>query len=330
MDAHDLTITSIGIMLVPTFSQIVLLFAEFGAIYLFILVPGYLIPCGRAYRAYFLQSDVEEKQRIQQRRPTQAGIAREFRMSLQTILIFASMGTVLLEMAKAGFTSIYWDTYAYPLWYIPLSFFLCLVVHDTFFYWTHRFMHWQPVFKYFHAGHHRSVSPTPWAIFAFQPAEAILQFTGIMLIVMFLPLKPIVLLAYLSYDSMINIAGHSGHELVPKWMSRHWLFRGMNNVTHHDNHHTNMHVNYGAFFNVWDRWMGTFKDNDVSEPNQGQSDADPLAAGTIANNPSAVARRNQEAVHAMRSISCDSGIGSSGKGGKAAVDAATSPSRTNL
>ena len=22
-----------------------------------------------------------------------------------------------------------------------------------------------------------------------------------------------------------------------------------------------MRYNYGAFFNVWDRWMGTFKDN---------------------------------------------------------------------
>lgn len=277
MNGYD-TFIPIGFMFMPSVTQIMLVLAEFVAIYLFILVPGYLIPCGRAYRTYFLQSDdKKEKQPIQQRRPTQAGIAREIRMSLQTITIFAIMGTVLLEMVKGGLTSIYLDTFAYPLWYIPLSFLLCLVVHDTFFYWTHRFMHWQPVFKYCHAGHHRSVSPTPWAIFAFQPAEAILQFIGIMLIVVFLPLKPIVLLAYLSYDSMINIAGHSGHELVPGWMSRHWLFMGMNNVTHHDNHHTNMRVNFGAFFNVWDRWMGTFKDNDLSEPI-----AKPLAIQSIA------------------------------------------------
>ena len=27
-----------------------------------------------------------------------------------------------------------------------------------------------------------------------------------------------------------------------------------------------MRYNYGAFFNVWDRWMGTFLDNDTTEP----------------------------------------------------------------
>ena len=27
-----------------------------------------------------------------------------------------------------------------------------------------------------------------------------------------------------------------------------------------------MRYNYGAFFNVWDRWMGTFLDNDTVEP----------------------------------------------------------------
>jgi len=92
-----------------------------------------------------------------------------------------------------------------------------------------------------------------------------------MLIVIFVPLKPIVLLAYLSYDSMINIAGHTGYEMIPGWMSRHWMFKGFNNVTHHDNHHTNMRYNFGAFFNVWDRWMGTFKDNDAPQRPSGES-----------------------------------------------------------
>lgn len=236
---------------------------EFAFLYLFILVTGYIVPCWRMYSAYYLHSDAEkEARRIQKRRPTGRDIRREIRQSLLTIFIFSVMGTGLLELYKAGLTSIYWDTFAYPLYYIPISFFLCLVIHDTFFYWTHRFMHWRPVFRYFHAGHHKSVSPSPWAIFAFQPLEAILQFSCIMFIVVFVPLKPIVFLAYLSYDSMINIAGHTGYELVPRWLSQHWMFKGFNNVMHHDNHHTNMRCNFGAFFNVWDRWMGTFVDND--------------------------------------------------------------------
>jgi len=249
-----------------SFNLLILLFEEFSVIFSFILILGYLVPCGRAYYLFFVNSDEEKaSRRIQDRRPTSQSIQREIWMSLQSIFIFSIMGTGLLEMYKVGMTSIYWDTFAYPLYYLPISFFLCLVIQDTIFYWTHRFMHWRPVFKYFHAGHHKSVSPSPWAIFAFQPLEAILQFSCLMLIIIFVPLKPIVLLAFMSYDSMINIAGHTGHEMVPTWMSRHWLFKGFNNVTHHDNHHTNMRCNFGAFFNVWDRWMGTFVDNASAE-----------------------------------------------------------------
>ena len=242
---------------------VLLLLIEFAVIFLFLLVPGYLIPCWHAYRKYFVNSDDEiAKRQIQERRPNEKGIRREIKMSLQTILIFSVMGTGLYQLYKAGLTGIYWNTFAYPLWYLPLSFLICLVVHDTLFYWTHRLMHWRPIFKYTHAGHHKSVSPTPWAIFAFQPAEAVLQFLCLGLIIVFVPMKPIVLIAYLSYDSMINIAGHTGHEMVPAWVSKHWLFKGLNNVTHHDNHHTNMRCNFGAFFNVWDRWMGTFVDHE--------------------------------------------------------------------
>jgi lathosterol oxidase len=180
---------------------------------------------------------------------------------LVTILIFAAMSTVLFELYKAGKTSIYQPITAYPLWYLPLSFFLCAFIHDTYFYWSHRLMHWQAVFKYVHLAHHRSIAPTPWAIFAFNPLEAVIQFIGIMLLVLFLPLHPVVLLAFLSYDTVVNAAGHTGFEMMPKGSTKHWPFKFFNTVTHHDNHHTNMRVNFGAFFTFWDRLMGTYLDN---------------------------------------------------------------------
>jgi Delta7-sterol 5-desaturase len=239
---------------------------EFTLILLFIVILGYLLPCGHSYYLYFVRMDEgKAKRRIQERRPTNESIRREIKMSIQSMLIFAVMGTGLFQMYKAGMTSIYWDTFAYPWYYIPISFILCFVIQDTVFYWTHRFMHWRPVFKYIHSGHHKSVSPSPWAIFAFQPMEAVIQFTTLSLIIIFVPLKPIVLMLYMSYDSMINIAGHTGHEMMPSWMARHWFFKGFNNVTNHDNHHTNMRYNFGAFFNVWDRLMGTFLDSGPDE-----------------------------------------------------------------
>ena len=200
-------------------------------------------------------------------------IRREIRMSLATVSIFALMSAGLFELYKAGHTSVYWNLHDYPLVYLPISFLAALFIHDTYFYWTHRFMHTRPVFKYIHVGHHRSISPTPWATFAFQPLEAVIQFCGIVGLVLFLPMHPIALLAFLWYDTMVNTAGHTGFEMVPKAVSRSRLFKGFNTVTHHDTHHTNRRANFGAFFNIWDRWMGTFVDDESERVAESRSEA---------------------------------------------------------
>jgi Delta7-sterol 5-desaturase len=239
-----------------------MLMLEFVGLFAFILVFGYFLPAGQFYYRYNLGRSPEvESQRIQERLPVCGQIAREVKLSLVSIAIFAAMSTILLELYKAGKTSIYPHIHDYPLWYLPVSFCLCVFLDDTYFYWTHRFMHWRPVFKYFHMAHHRSITPTPWAIFAFNPLEAMLQSVGIMLLVLYLPMRPLILLAFLSYDTLVNTAGHTGYEVVPQVISKNWFFKYFNTVTHHDAHHTNVRVNYGAFFNLWDRWMGTFQDD---------------------------------------------------------------------
>ncbi len=236
-------------------------FIDFAGVFAFILVAGYLAPAGQCYFRYYVRKVAGSEYRIQDRQPPRGQVWREIRMSLVSVLIFAVIGTLLLWLYRAGHTGLYWDIHTYPLVYLPASLLLCMVLFDTYFYWSHRFMHWRPVFKYMHAGHHRSVTPTPWAIFAFQPLEALLQGVGIALLVIFLPLHPVVLLVFLWIDTVVNTAGHSGYELVPKSVSRSWLYSGFNTVRHHDSHHTNMKVNFGSFFNIWDRWMGTFMDD---------------------------------------------------------------------
>lgn len=234
---------------------------EFVGFFLFILIPGYFLPAGQFYYLYQVRKVAKwEALRIQQKRPTSSQIRREIWMSIRSVLIFAIGSTVLLEMYKAGLTNIYRPISKYPFYVVP-SFLLLVFLHDTWFYWTHRFMHWPPVFKYFHLDHHRSVTPTPWAIFAFSIWEAILQFLGLSVLIVFLPMCPIVLMLFLWYDTIVNVAGHSGIELVPSWVGKSPLFKWFNTVRHHDSHHTNVRVNYGSFLNVWDRWMGTFQDH---------------------------------------------------------------------
>lgn len=240
---------------------------EFFCIFLIILVFGYILPAGQLYvRYHVLQSPASEARRIQLRRPSPDQTWREIRFSLLSIAIFALFGTALYHLWRAGWTAFYTDLHAYPLWYLPISFLLSLILFDTYFYWLHRFMHWRPVFPYTHLGHHRSVSPTPWAIYSFQPAEAILQALGISLMIVCLPMHPLSLLAFFAFDTFVNSAGHTGYEIMPEAVSHHPVLRSLNTVTHHDAHHTNTRVNFGAFFNVWDRWMGTFSEGTPQEP----------------------------------------------------------------
>src|SRR5690242_2010041 len=133
-----------------------MLVLQFFGFFLFILVLGYLLPAGQFFYKYYVRTgpDIQEH-RIQKRLPTREQIHREIRMSVITVIIFAAMSTLLLHLYKAGWTQFYWRFRDYPLYYLPISLILCMIFHDTFFYWTHRFMHWRPVFKYMHASHHR-------------------------------------------------------------------------------------------------------------------------------------------------------------------------------
>src|SRR6185369_14543799 len=89
-------------------------------------------------------------------------------------------------------------------------------------------------------------------------------FMVFVLLVLFLPLHPLALLVFLWYDAEVNTSGHTGYEVAPPIVARHWMFLGFNTVRHHDAHHINTRVSFGSFFNVWDRWMGRFQDFDSS------------------------------------------------------------------
>lgn len=232
---------------------------EFAIILLSIGIGAYALPAGAFYWWFHVKDSSNEDKRIQKdRRFTAKDIRREVWLSVQTILMFSVLSLGLLQLIKSGNTAMYFDFNEYSWWYAVLSFFICLVFHDTYFYWTHRFMHWKPVFRYTHLGHHKSLTPSPWAILAFQPGEAFIQFMIFACLILFLPLHPVVFGIYLIYDSVVNTAGHNGFELVPKWIEKHPVLKLGNTVTHHDLHHIDMTKNFGSFFNVWDRIMNTF------------------------------------------------------------------------
>jgi Delta7-sterol 5-desaturase len=146
----------------------------------------------------------------------------------------------------------------YSLWlYFWFSLAVLILVHDTWFYWTHRLMHLKPLFPYFHRVHHLSHNPTPWASFSFQPLEAVVQAVIFPLTVLWLPIHPVVTLLWLFYMTAMNVFGHLGFEILPAGFLRNRVSRWHNTSVHHNMHHRYVHCNYGLYFNIWDRLMGT-------------------------------------------------------------------------
>jgi sterol desaturase/sphingolipid hydroxylase (fatty acid hydroxylase superfamily) len=195
--------------------------------------------------------------KVIQRLPTSADIRREIAHSLRSAVVFGVVGTATVWAARRGWTQMYWDLGERPAWWFCASIGLTVLLHDTWFYWTHRLMHHPRVFRRVHLDHHRSTNPTPWAAFAFSPSEAAVQAAIFPLAVTVMPLHPLAFAAFMSCQMFFNVLGHTGFEVFPQRFM-HSPFRFvLNTPTNHAMHHQTMGGNYGLYFNFWDRLMGT-------------------------------------------------------------------------
>jgi lathosterol oxidase len=238
---------------------------EYCVIFVFVLVTAYVVPAGLFHYVFFTRrSPATEAMRIQKRSPRPQDIRREIRHSVSAVLLFSVYCLIVYHVARNSATTLYFDFGEHPWWWAAAGFAVTVVLHDMYFYTTHRLMHLAPLFKAVHAGHHRSITPTPWAILSFQPLETISQFGFFALVIFFVPLHPATLLAYLLFDGIVNAAGHCGHEFVPQASQKHWLLKYLNSVTHHDLHHSRLRYNFGQYSNIWDRLFGTFLDRPVA------------------------------------------------------------------
>jgi sterol desaturase/sphingolipid hydroxylase (fatty acid hydroxylase superfamily) len=93
-----------------------------------------------------------------------------------------------LILWQKGFTKVYLDATEYPLWWMPVSLLIAMLLHETYYYWLHRWMHKPAIFKIVHKVHHDSNITSPWTAFSFHPLEGFLQAIFLPLILMFLPM----------------------------------------------------------------------------------------------------------------------------------------------
>jgi sterol desaturase/sphingolipid hydroxylase (fatty acid hydroxylase superfamily) len=218
----------------------------------------YAIPASLAFAVFWMwRWDRLAHRRIQQRRPSRRTLRREILYSLSTAAIFATVGVVTFYLAHAGVLHLYRDVDMYGVPYLVASIAIAIVAHDAYFYWTHRALHHPLLFKRVHRVHHLSTAPSPWAAYAFSPAEAVVNALVFPLILLVLPMHEIATAAWLVYMIVMNVIGHLGIELYPHWFARSRWTGWYSTSTHHNLHHRDSRGNYGLYFTWWDRWMGT-------------------------------------------------------------------------
>jgi Delta7-sterol 5-desaturase len=187
-----------------------------------------------------------------------AQMRREIYWSLASAAIYGvPAGVIAWGWNTRGWTLVYRDIPAYPLWWWPISIFVALALHDTWFYWTHRWMHTPRLFRAAHAVHHASRPPTAWAAMAFHPWEALTGAVVIPSLVFIIPMHVTALAVVLSVMTVMGVTNHMGWEVFPRRMVNGVLGNMLITATHHQRHHDEYRGNYGLYFRFWDHLCAT-------------------------------------------------------------------------
>lgn len=196
--------------------------------------------------------------------PSSRDLRREVTYSISTLAVFAALGLLMWGLAMTGHIEVYANPAKHgPLW-LWASLPALILWHDTWFYWTHRWMHRPAVFRRIHAIHHASRPPTAWAAMNFHPLEAAIVGLFIPALVFVVPIQAGVLATVLVIMTVMGVTNHMGWEMFPKGLVHSRAGRWLITASHHERHHEQYRCNYGLYFRIWDHLCRT--DRGVSNP----------------------------------------------------------------
>lgn len=226
---------------------------------LFIIVfLRYIVLSGTYYWIFLILYRKRFRRRIlSSREPKNKQIKRELLLSAYSAVIFSLTGIILIVLWQNDLTKIYSGIDEYPLWYLPVSIVIYLLIHDFYYYWLHRWMHISKFMRRFHMEHHRSVNTTVFTSFSFHPMESLLQAVIVPIIIVIIPMSTLAILITLSIMTISAIINHAGVEIYPMDKKYSAFRKHIIGATHHDHHHKNSKKNFGLYFTFWDRIMHT-------------------------------------------------------------------------
>lgn len=194
---------------------------------------------------------------IQTRRADRADYMREIGTSARSVFVYAAVFTPVLWLKSHGYGP---GPYTGPTGWLAMTGYVIvlLVVHDAYFYWTHRLLHTPAFFRKWHRTHHKTVTPTPFAAYAFDWREAVVQAGMPVIWQLLVPTPHGAFFAFLGIMIVRNAWGHCGTEFHPRGFADHWFWGLFTTTTHHDLHHSGgFGCNFGLYFTFWDRICGT-------------------------------------------------------------------------
>ena len=140
-----------------------------------------------------------------------------------------------------------------PVWFV-LLFVLIPVFQSFHFYCVHRLLHFKPLYRRFHAVHHRNITIGPWSGFSMHPVEHLLYLSALFVFLL-VPSHPTHMLFLAFWLTLATATSHSGYqELVCG------SYRTTIATFFHQLHHRYFTCNYGSVDMPLDRWFGSFND----------------------------------------------------------------------
>lgn len=114
-------------------------------------------------------------------------------------------------------------------------------IHEIYFYFLHRALHWGPLYRWVHSVHHHSVNPSPWSSLSMHPVEGFLYHAEAFLHVL-IPSNPVCAYFTLHGAGFGAVNGHLGFETF-ELTDNHSLD---SHAYLHYLHHRFFEVNYGG------------------------------------------------------------------------------------
>lgn len=220
----------------------------------FIIITGrYFLIAGLFYLIFYVWFPSRWKNRKINKGSYKAGqLRKEMKWSLANALLFAVTASITIFLWQKGYTKVYTEPGLYGWWYLPVSLIILMLVHETYYYWIHRWMHIPSVYKIVHKVHHDSKIASPFTAFSFHPIEGLLQAVFLPVMILILPVHFYIIIIQLIIMTFSSVVNHLDIEIYPREKSPFWS-KWVIGATHHSLHHKQFKYNYGLYFTFWDK-----------------------------------------------------------------------------